>query len=175
MSTSRSEKLPYADGENPAKCGDGLNHVALAVDDNDTSLFLRNHLKIMKDKMLKKLCLAMPRTTDNVHMFKARLEGDRERQRSLTKVSKRRSGSYEARGGTIDLWTVGGIQFATGEAYSYVVLVGTGSVTEPWASGLGAGYVTAPLVNALLEDLTTLQSPQSARAGPGAVQAAHVQ
>jgi hypothetical protein len=77
-----------------------------------------------------------------------------------------KTGSYETSGGTIDLWTVGGIQFATGEAYSYVVLMGTGSVRKPWASGLGAGYVTAPLVNALLEDLATLESPQSARAGP---------
>ena len=82
-----------------------------------------------------------------------------------------KTGSYETSGGTIDLWTVGGIQFATGEAYSYVVLMGTGSVTEPWASGLGAGYVTAPLVNALLEDLATLESPQSTRADPGAFKA----
>ncbi len=82
-----------------------------------------------------------------------------------------KTGSYETSGGTIDLWTVGGIQFATGEAYSYVVLMGTGSVTEPWASGLGAGYVTAPLVNALLEDLATLESPQSARADPSAFKA----
>jgi hypothetical protein len=58
--------------------------------------------------------------------------------------------------------------------YSHVVLMGTGSVTEPWASELGAGYVTAPLVNALLEDLATLKSPQSARAGPGAIQGAQV-
>jgi penicillin-binding protein 1A len=86
-----------------------------------------------------------------------------------------KTGSYEASGGTIDLWTVGGIQFATGEAYSYVVLMGTGSVIEPWASGLGAGYVTAPLVNALLEDLATLESPQSARTDPGAVQSAQAQ
>jgi hypothetical protein len=71
-----------------------------------------------------------------------------------------KTGSYEASGGTIDLWTVGGIQFATGEAYSYVVLMGTGSGAKPWASGFGAGYVTAPLVNALLEDLATLESPR---------------
>jgi hypothetical protein len=88
-----------------------------------------------------------------------------------------KTASYAASGGTIDLWTVGGIRLVTGKAYSYVVLLGTGSVSKPWASGLSAGYVTAPLVNALLEDLTTLESRQSARAGPGAVQGeqAHIE
>ena len=34
---------------------------------------------------------------------------------------------------TIDTWTAGGLQFANGAAYSYVVMVGTGSARETWA------------------------------------------
>ncbi len=56
---------------------------------------------------------------------------------------------------TVDVWTTGGLQFANGAAYSYVVLVGTGSVNEPWATSLHASQVAAPLLEVLLDDLAT--------------------
>ena len=54
---------------------------------------------------------------------------------------------------TVDTWITGGIQFTNGAAYSYVVLVGTGSPREPWASSLHAAQAASPLLEALLEDL----------------------
>ena len=54
---------------------------------------------------------------------------------------------------TVDVWTTGGIQFTNGAAYSYVVLVGTGSGSRPWARSLHASQVAAPLVGVLLADL----------------------
>lgn len=54
---------------------------------------------------------------------------------------------------TVDVWTTGGLQFSNGAAYSYVVLVGTGSVREPWATSLHAAQVAAPLLEVLLDDL----------------------
>ncbi len=62
---------------------------------------------------------------------------------------------------TIDTWVTGGLQFANGAAYSYVVVVGTGSVVEPWARRLHASQAAAPLVNVLLKDLA-----RHARANP---------
>jgi membrane peptidoglycan carboxypeptidase len=56
---------------------------------------------------------------------------------------------------TVDVWTTGGLQFANGAAYSYVVLVGTGAVREPWATSLHASQVAAPLLEVLLDDLKT--------------------
>ena len=53
---------------------------------------------------------------------------------------------------TVDTWITGGVQFANGAAYSYVALVGTGSVTEPWARNMNAAQIT-PLVEVLLADL----------------------
>jgi penicillin-binding protein 1A len=53
---------------------------------------------------------------------------------------------------TVDTWITGGVQFANGAAYSYVALVGTGSVTEPWAHNMNAAQIT-PLVDVLLADL----------------------
>jgi penicillin-binding protein 1A len=53
---------------------------------------------------------------------------------------------------SIDSWITGGVQFANGAAYSYVVLVGTGSVREPFARKLHGGDL-APLAEALLKDL----------------------
>ena len=43
-------------------------------------------------------------------------------------------------------------RFSNGAAYSYVVLVGTGSVAQPWAHNMNAAQIT-PLVEALLQDL----------------------
>lgn len=54
---------------------------------------------------------------------------------------------------TVDAWVSGGLQFANGAAYSYVVVVGTGSASQPWATGLHAAQVAAPLVDTLLKDL----------------------
>ncbi|MEQ1653191.1 MAG: glycosyl transferase family 51, partial [Hyphomicrobium sp.] len=54
---------------------------------------------------------------------------------------------------TVDAWISGGLQFANGAAYSYVVVVGTGSTSQPWATSLHAAQVAAPLLNTMLEDL----------------------
>ena len=54
---------------------------------------------------------------------------------------------------TIDTWITGGLQFANGAAYSYVVLVGTGSTSEPWGRNLHAAQVATPLLETLLADL----------------------
>lgn len=54
---------------------------------------------------------------------------------------------------TVDVWITGGLQFANGAAYSYVVLAGTGSASEPWATSLHAAQVAAPLLDTLLSDL----------------------
>lgn len=65
---------------------------------------------------------------------------------------------------TVDTWITGGLQFTNGAAYSYVVLVGTGSPREPWASALHAAQAAAPLLEVLLEDLT-LHSKTNAMPG----------
>jgi membrane peptidoglycan carboxypeptidase len=54
---------------------------------------------------------------------------------------------------TVDTWVSGGLQFTNGAAYSYVVLVGTGTASKPWARDLNAAQVAAPLVDVLLRDL----------------------
>ncbi len=54
---------------------------------------------------------------------------------------------------TIDAWITGGLQFKSGAAYSYVVLVGSGSPSTPFARNLHAGQVAAPLLALLLDDL----------------------
>ncbi len=54
---------------------------------------------------------------------------------------------------TVDTWTTGGIQFANGAAYSYVVMVGTGSAQETWGKNMNSAQATAPLVAALLDEL----------------------
>jgi hypothetical protein len=53
---------------------------------------------------------------------------------------------------TVDTWVTGGIQFTTGAAYSYVMLVGTGNPNAPWATSVHAAQI-APLLETLLEDL----------------------
>ena len=71
---------------------------------------------------------------------------------------------------TVDAWITGGLQFTNGAAYSYVVVVGTGSVSEPWARRLHASQVAAPLLDVLLDDLKELsrRQPVTARAAAGA-------
>jgi penicillin-binding protein 1A len=63
---------------------------------------------------------------------------------------------------TVDVWITGGLQFSSGAAYSYVVLVGTGSHSQPWADRLHSSQVAAPLLEVLLEDLKghARQNPQ---------------
>lgn len=55
---------------------------------------------------------------------------------------------------TVDTWTTGGLQFTNGAAYSYVVIVGTGSTAEPWGRSLHAAQVSTPLLEVLLGDLS---------------------
>lgn len=59
---------------------------------------------------------------------------------------------------TIDVLAAGGLQFTTGEIYSYVVVVGTGG--QPFARNLHSAQLAAPLVRVLLEDLTP-KAPQT--------------
>jgi penicillin-binding protein 1A len=54
---------------------------------------------------------------------------------------------------TVDTWASGGLQFTNGAAYSYVVLVGTGNASQPWARDLHAAQIAAPLLDVLLTDL----------------------
>ncbi len=54
---------------------------------------------------------------------------------------------------TVDAWIAGGLQFSNGAAYSYVVVVGTGAASAPWAHKLHASQVAAPLLETLLQDL----------------------
>jgi membrane peptidoglycan carboxypeptidase len=54
---------------------------------------------------------------------------------------------------TVDAWLTGGLQFQNGAAYSYVVVVGSGSSSEPWAHHLHAAQIAAPLANVLLTEL----------------------
>ena len=53
---------------------------------------------------------------------------------------------------SIDAWITGGLQFTNGAAYSYVVLVGTGSVRQPFARKLHGADIT-PIAEALLKNL----------------------
>lgn len=66
----------------------------------------------------------------------------------------------------VDVWIAGGIQFASGAAYSYVVLVGTGSSRQPFARKLHSSELAAPLAEILLQDLAqhAAQSVKVARA-----------
>ena len=66
---------------------------------------------------------------------------------------------------TVDTWVAGGLQFASGAAYSYVVLVGTGSTREPFGRSLHAAQVATPLLEVLLADL---EGAQGRRAAPAA-------
>ncbi|MEQ9507057.1 MAG: transglycosylase domain-containing protein [Hyphomonas sp.] len=51
-----------------------------------------------------------------------------------------------------DLWIAGGVEFADGRAYSYVISLGAGSTRGAFASDLGGG-VLSPLADVLLRDL----------------------
>ncbi|MFM1813322.1 MAG: hypothetical protein RLZ98_17 [Pseudomonadota bacterium] len=63
---------------------------------------------------------------------------------------------------TVDTWIAGGLQFTNGAAYSYVVLVGTGAGSRPWARSLHSGQVAAPLADVLLKNLADLSRREPA-------------
>jgi len=54
---------------------------------------------------------------------------------------------------TVDTWIAGGLQFSNGAAYSYLVLIGTGSASQSWARSLHAAQIGVPLLETLLADL----------------------
>jgi len=54
---------------------------------------------------------------------------------------------------TVDAWITGGLRFGNGAGYSYVVVVGTGTPSQPWARKLHAAQVAVPLLETLLNDL----------------------
>ena len=61
---------------------------------------------------------------------------------------------------TIDAWAAGGIAFANGEAYSYVIVIGTGDSQKPFAHKLHAAQLAAPILEVLLQDLSgEIKSP----------------
>ncbi len=61
---------------------------------------------------------------------------------------------------TVDVWLAGGVQFTNGKAYSYVVLVGSGSVGEPLGYRLHSSQLAAPLLGVLMKDLEQLAAPK---------------
>ncbi len=68
-------------------------------------------------------------------------------------IAKTGTSTTEDANATVDTWTAGGIQFAGGAAYSYVVMVGTGTARDTWARKLHAAQVNVPLADALLQEL----------------------
>ena len=62
---------------------------------------------------------------------------------------------------TTDTWAAGGIKFTNGAHYTYVVVVGTGSATQPFARNLHSSQLVQPLLRILLSDLEehALQNP----------------
>jgi penicillin-binding protein 1A len=73
---------------------------------------------------------------------------------------------------TVDAWVAGGLQFTSGQAYSYVAVVGTGDSSKPWARKLHAAQVTAPLIQILLEDLAGEAKPLVAKPVTGSTDSA---
>jgi len=73
---------------------------------------------------------------------------------------------------TVDTWIAGGLQFGNGAAYSYVVVVGTGTPSQPWARSLHAAQVGVPLLETLLADLKDHAAKQPGAAGARPVTAA---
>ncbi len=54
---------------------------------------------------------------------------------------------------TVDVWIAGGIEFANNQAYSYVILVGSGNPRKPLGRQLHSSQIATPLLKVLLEDL----------------------
>ena len=63
---------------------------------------------------------------------------------------------------TVDVWLAGGVQFTSGKSYSYVVLVGSGSVSKPLGYRLHSSQLAAPLLGVLMQDLEQLSKPLQA-------------
>lgn len=63
---------------------------------------------------------------------------------------------------TVDVWLAGGVQFTNGKSYSYVILVGSGSVGEPLGYRLHSSQLAAPLLGVLMKDLEQLAAPVQA-------------
>jgi penicillin-binding protein 1A len=63
---------------------------------------------------------------------------------------------------TVDVWAAGGVQFTNGKSYSYVILVGSGSVGEPLGYRLHSSQLAAPLLGILMKDLHQLATPVQA-------------
>ena len=56
---------------------------------------------------------------------------------------------------TVDTWIAGGLQFTNGAAYSYVVVVGSGSAGRPFANKLHSSQLAVPLLRSLLQSLAS--------------------
>ncbi len=54
---------------------------------------------------------------------------------------------------TVDVWVAGGIEFANRQAYSYMILVGTGNASKPLGRQLHSSQLATPLLRVLLDDL----------------------
>ena len=67
---------------------------------------------------------------------------------------------------TVDAWVTGGLKFDNGAAYSYVVVVGTGSAAEPFANRLHSSQLAVPLARKLLEALEVHAKDHPAPAPP---------
>ncbi len=67
---------------------------------------------------------------------------------------------------TVDVWTAGGVQFTSGKSYSYVILIGSGSVSQPLGYRLHSSQLAAPLLGVLMKDLEQLARPVQAAIAP---------
>ena len=67
---------------------------------------------------------------------------------------------------TVDVWAAGGVQFTSGKSYSYVILVGSGSVSKPLGYRLHSSQLAAPLLGVLMKDLEQLATPVQAAIAP---------
>ena len=65
---------------------------------------------------------------------------------------------------TVDVWLAGGVQFTSGKSFSYVILVGSGSVSQPLGYRLHSSQLAAPLLGVLMSDLEQLATPVQATA-----------
>ncbi|MEL6374340.1 MAG: transglycosylase domain-containing protein [Pseudomonadota bacterium] len=88
------------------------------------------------------------------------------RRRDITlHFAKTGTAVTEDRDATVDTWIAGGLRFANGRGYSYVVVVGTGDSTNPWARRLHASQVAAPLLDVALGDLAKAEARRPVVAG----------
>jgi membrane peptidoglycan carboxypeptidase len=112
----------------------------------------RDGLPFLKAVLQAPLCY---RANGTAHGTLKSLQGWCAESRSDLRLHFAKTGTSTTRdpNATVDAWIAGGLQFGNGAAYSYVVVVGTGSTAEPWAHSLHAAQLAAPLVETLLADL----------------------